>query len=184
VDGRWPHLSAKTLRKVNAKMAVRHRDVVDYWSAREDECGLGVDWADACNRCWRCGREAKLELCHIVPDSRGGLREPSNLVLLCKRCHREAPNVSDPQYMWMWLRATCVPFYDTFWLMRAVDQYVVIFGKTPFEGMDGAAVSVEEMKSLFCQMLREAVVHFGEGHLNPVTVACVIHQVEQGLQAR
>lgn len=62
------NLSAETLRKVNAKMAVRHRDVVDYWSAREDECGLGVDWADAGNR-----------------------------------CHREAPNVSDPRYMWMWI---------------------------------------------------------------------------------
>lgn len=68
--------------------------------------------------------------------------------------------------------------------MRAVDQYVVPFGKAPFEGMDEAAVSVEEMKSLFYQMLREAAVHFGEGHLNAVTVACVIHQVEQVLQAK
>lgn len=90
------NLSAETLRKVNAKMAVRHRDVVDYWSAREDECGLGVDWADARNRCWRCAREARLELCHIVPASRDGLRKSSNLVLLCKRCHKEAMNVSDP----------------------------------------------------------------------------------------
>jgi 5-methylcytosine-specific restriction endonuclease McrA len=65
-------------------------------SAREDECGLGVDWADARNRCWRCGREARLELCHIVPASRDGLRKSSNLVLLCKRCHKEAMNVSDP----------------------------------------------------------------------------------------
>jgi len=86
--------------------------------------------------------------------------------------------------MWMWLRATCVPFYDTFWLVRTADQYVTLFGKAPFEGVDVAAVPAEEMKSLFRQMLRRTVVHFGEGHPNPVTVACVIHQVEQILQAK
>ncbi len=178
------NLSAKALSEVNPNMAIENRDVVDYWSAREDECGLGVDWADADKRCWRCGCEAELELCHIVPDSRGGLREPSNLVLLCNRCHREAPNVSDPRYMWVWLRATCEPFYDTLWFMRAMDQYVAMFGKAPFEGMDEAAIPADEIKSLFRQVLRETVVHFGEGHLNPVTVACVMHQVEQILQAK
>lgn len=178
------NLSAETWSEVSSSMKVAHRDVVDYWSAREDECGLGVDWADAEKRCWRCGYEGELELCHIVPDARGGTREPSNMVLLCNRCHREAPNVSDPRYMWMWLRATCVPFYDTFWLVRAAEQYVTLFGKAPFERVDAAAVPVEEMEPLFRQILRGTVVHFGEGHLNPVTVACVIHQVEQILQAK
>ena len=50
--------------------------------------------------------------------------------------------------------------------------------------VDAAAVPVEEMESLFRKILRGTVKHFGEGHLNPVTVACVIHQVEQILQAK
>src|SRR5262249_7661154 len=67
---------------------------------REDECGLGVDWSEAEERCWRCGYKSSLQKCHIVPDSLGGAARPSNLVLLCCRCHREAPNVADPRFMW------------------------------------------------------------------------------------
>jgi 5-methylcytosine-specific restriction endonuclease McrA len=178
------NLSAETLSEVNSSMEVEHRDVVDYWSAREDDCGLGATWADADRLCWRCGRKAKLQQCHIVPKARGGACEPSNLVLLCNQCHREAPNVSDPRYMWIWLRATSDAFYEVFCFRRAMDQYVAMFGKAPFEGVDAAAAPAEEVKSLFRQMLCGAVKHFGEGHLNPVTVACVIHQVEQVLQAK
>ena len=172
------------MSEVNANMAIENRDVVDYWSAREDDYGLGATWADADKLCWRCGRRAKLQQCHIVPKSRGGACEPSNLVLLCRLCHREAPSVSDPRYMWIWLRATSDAFFEVFRFRRAMDQYVTIFGRAPFEGVDVAAVPVEEMESLLRQILRGTVVHFGEGHLNPVTVACVIHQVEQVLQAK
>jgi len=59
-------------------------EIVDYWKRHEDECGLSVDWAEAHERCWRCGCEKNLERCHIIPDSLGGKDEPSNLVLLCK----------------------------------------------------------------------------------------------------
>lgn len=30
-------------------------EIVDYWTGRQDECGLSVDWAEAHERCWRCG---------------------------------------------------------------------------------------------------------------------------------
>lgn len=87
-------------------MNVTHREIVEYWAARESDAGLGVNWSEAETRCWRCGYEGRLERCHIVPSALGGADEPHNLVLLCKRCHREAPNVADPRYMWIWLRKT------------------------------------------------------------------------------
>lgn len=75
-------------------------EIISYWAKHADECGLNVDWAEAENHCWRCGYERNLERCHIIPDSLGGKDEPSNLVLLCKRCHAEDPNVADPEIMW------------------------------------------------------------------------------------
>jgi 5-methylcytosine-specific restriction endonuclease McrA len=60
--------------------------------------------ADALDRCWRCTDAARLQRCHIVPASQGGQGDPSNMVLLCIRCHRENPNVSDPLLMWRWIR--------------------------------------------------------------------------------
>ena len=78
---------------------------VDYWSKRIDECGLSVDWSEAHTHCWRCGCEKNLERCHIIPDSFGGEDAPHNIVLLCKRCHVDGPNVTDPEIMWDWIRA-------------------------------------------------------------------------------
>lgn len=75
-------------------------EIVDYWFSRVYEGDLSVDASEAHERCWRCGYQTKLERCHIIPHSRGGADEPSNLVLLCKKCHLENPNVSDPEIMW------------------------------------------------------------------------------------
>lgn len=74
-------------------------EIIAYWAKHVDECGLSVDWAEAERHCWRCGYERNLQRCHIIPDSLGGKDEPSNLVLLCKRCHAEGPNVTDPEIM-------------------------------------------------------------------------------------
>ena len=64
-------------------------EIVDYWFSRVYEGDLSVDASEAHERCWRCGYQTKLERCHIIPHSRGGADEPSNLVLLCKKCHLE-----------------------------------------------------------------------------------------------
>ncbi|MEV6238890.1 HNH endonuclease signature motif containing protein [Lentzea sp. NPDC051838] len=75
-------------------------------------------WGEAHDRCWRCGYKSLLEQCLIVPESLGGTDSADNLVLLCGRCRREAPNHQDPQYMWRWLRATRVSSDDTYWTIR------------------------------------------------------------------
>jgi len=33
-----------------------------------------------------------VERCHLVPHALGGADSPANLVLLCGRCHRDAPD--------------------------------------------------------------------------------------------
>jgi len=47
--------------------------------------------------CWN--RARFLEKCHIIPESRGGSSDPKNLLLLCKECHREAPDSINPMFM-------------------------------------------------------------------------------------
>lgn len=104
-----------------------------YWARHTDESGLSVDFAEAHERCWRCGCRRRLERCHIVPDSLGGEDIPANFVILCKRCHLDNPNVADPEIMWDWLRAYSVPLYDTFWDIQGMEEYKKIYGVSVME---------------------------------------------------
>jgi hypothetical protein len=53
---------------------------------------------------WKVWNRAPLlERCHLVPRQLGGSDTPDNLVLLCRACHHDAPDVGDPQYMLDWI---------------------------------------------------------------------------------
>ena len=170
--------------KKKLALGVPHREIVGFWTAHESECGLGVDWAEAKQRCWRCGYRSVLHRCHIVPDSRSGANMPLNLVLLCRRCHREAPNVADARFMWIWIRATCVPFYDTYWTMRGIQEFEQMFGRKPFATPEFNDVAEEQPLALLREELRKASVHFGEGNLNPSTIASIFALIEERITGR
>ncbi len=157
------------------------RDIVDYWAGVEDECGLAVDWAEAHKFCWRCGYKARLQKCHIVPKARGGALVAANLVLLCRRCHREAPNVADPRFMWIWLRATSVPFYETWIWSKALQEFEKMFGRLPFAGQNADELLNCDWKPVAREEWEKTVIHFGEGRLNPATLACVLAATEEKL---
>lgn len=165
-------------------MKTTHHEIAAYWSQVEDECGLSIDWAEAETRCWRCADETNLQRCHIIPRSIGGTEHPSNLVLLCLKCHREAPNVIDTQFMWKWLRAHAVPFYGTYWHQRAVQEFELIFGRKPFTLIDETQVTKEMINEAVEKHIRSAGIHFGEGRLNPSTMAWLLFQAEQELQRK
>lgn len=40
-----------------------------------------------CYKCQYCGREKGLTIDHVIPESKGGLTEPHNLVIACKSCN-------------------------------------------------------------------------------------------------
>lgn len=64
---------------------------------------------ELCAICWRC-YGSRPERCHIVPDSLGGPDIPSNYVLLCNRCHLDAPDVRDPHEMLRWISESDLPW--------------------------------------------------------------------------
>lgn len=148
------------------------KEIIDYWERIQDECGLSVDWAEARERCWRCGYKANLQICHIIPDSLGGKDEPSNLVLLCARCHIDAPNVESKTFMWDWIRANGTPLYDTFWDIRAQKEYEFIYGKSfRQELIDRDILSYYDL-SLFHQLkIGRSIHHFAHPWNNESTDA-------------
>jgi len=157
------------------------KEAVDYWSRRIDECDLSVDWLEADTHCWRCGCEKHLQRCHIIPDSLGGKDEPANIVLLCRRCHAEGPNVTDTEIMWDWIRAYKVAFCDTFWSIGGMQEYQFIYGKRVtaemMEILHAAGISEDDeqvgdlIKVNMQAVMEKASIHFGQPYLNAVTMA-------------
>lgn len=165
-------------KRKNIKTTIKQS--VEYWSKRIDECGLSVDWAEADTHCWRCGCEKNLERCHIIPDSLGGADEPSNIVLLCKRCHIDGPNVKDPEIMWDWIRSYGVPFYDTFWGIIGRKEYEFIYKKSVFQEIKDILDSVgleycddveNKIQEILEEVSSEAGIHFGHPYYNAATLA-------------
>lgn len=86
------------------------KKIVEYWMKVEPSF---VDDPDtpACFACgfdgycgWNTWGAARLEEAHIIAASIGGKVEPENLLLLCKRCHAEAPMTSVPWILLDWVR--------------------------------------------------------------------------------
>jgi hypothetical protein len=90
------------------------RQLLAYWVGRTLP---GTDRAPALDAgepsCFACGWfnedtldplvGSGLERAHAVPRSIGGSNEPSNLALLCKHCHLEAPDTADAAWFWRWI---------------------------------------------------------------------------------
>ncbi len=147
------------------------KDIVKYWAKRIPETELSVDWADADVRCWRCGYLRCLEKCHIVPNALGGHDAPENLVLLCKKCHKEAPNSNDSEFFWDWLKSSATPFYGTFWILKAIEEFESLY-KTNFEkeleSVEG--FTQKDFNDFLEKEIKNTIVHFGESQLNTSTV--------------
>jgi len=165
-------------KRDNIKTTIRQ--AVDYWSKIVDECDLSVDWAEADTHCWRCGCEKNLERCHIILDSLGGEDSPSNIVLLCKRCHIDGPNVTDPEIMWDWIKAYSVPFYNTFWGILGAKEYEFVYGKSVAQEikdiLNSAEIEYNEavekiIKDIQYETMANAGVHFGHPYFNTATMA-------------
>lgn len=151
------------------------KEIVDYWCNRKDETLLSVDWSEAGTRCWRCGYKSNLQRCHIIPDSLGGEDTPSNFVLLCERCHIDAPNVEDKNFMWDWIVANKTPFYDTFFKKRALKEYEFIYNKK-FEDelKERDILSPRDLEVFFNIPIGRSTNHFAHPWENDSTKAGIL----------
>ena len=127
---------------------ISHKKIIDYWINQGiDELDLNFDWSDAHNHCWNCGcknsdsRSKKgmlLERCHIIPHSLGGANTPDNYVLLCKKCHSEAPNINNKTSMWDWIKSNRILFgyTGTYKIMKAFQRLALERNKSVMDLVD------------------------------------------------
>lgn len=102
-------------------------------------------------------------------------------MLLCKRCHAEGPNVTDPEIMWDWIKSYTVTYYGTFWLYHGLREYQFIYKSTMKDDLkeilNQASVSGkedflrEEIKKIIATVDEQASIHFGQSHFNSATIA-------------
>lgn len=85
--------------------------------------------------------------------------------------------------MWIWLRKNHRPFYDTYWTHRGLEEYEKLFDRKLFEGVDPEAGSAELAQTVLKEEMARATIHYGQAHLNPVTMACVMREAELRLLA-
>ena len=109
---------APAMSRVNTKAWITA--CVSHWSRLVPETEVGVDWADAHDRCWRCGSKRSLQRCHIVARQFSGADDYSNIVPLCAECHDEAPDVTDASEIWRWIKETKPTCYETLKAERAL----------------------------------------------------------------
>lgn len=150
--------------------------IVDYWAPRIDECDLSVDWSEAEEYCWNCGSPKDLTRCHIVARSLGGQDIPSNYVILCRKCHEEAPNVDDPRIIWDWLIAHKATFYKTYFIEEGWREYEFIYKRSVGEELSYIAEqSSTQDLDRFQEILKAAVsrstTHWGQYTPNKATIA-------------
>ena len=147
------------------------KDIINYWMQYMDECDLNFDWSEANQVCWRCGYKRKLYRCHIIPDSLGGKDEPNNLVLLCSQCHEEAPNVEDSKFMWDWIKSFHSPLYNTFFKIRALEEYERIYHKSFINELKNRNIVTDHALYKFWNLkVGRTSYHFGHPYENISTI--------------
>lgn len=104
-----------------------------------------------------------LERAHLVPASLGGQSSPSNMVLLCPLCHKDAPDHADPQYMIRWIESR----EDYFgWAFRSLATAINELGGISKE--DAALIiGHPRMDEAFKTAYERATWHFGAGRFTP-----------------
>jgi len=82
------------------------------------------------------------------------------------------------------MRTTCVPFYDLYWTTRGVQEFEKMFGRKPFPSLDFDAVSEKEALEHLREEIKKATIHFGEGRMNPSTIASIFALIEERVTQR
>jgi len=134
---------------------------------------MGCDFDEAHDRCWCCGCKRNTERAHMTPESLGGGNDPDNFVLLCARCHEEAPDVSK-EAMLGWLEREHSVFYGDRWARKAMRGAGLFHVKDDDgEKIDRALKSEPEIINA---MKENVSTHFGIG-LSHGTIVWIIEEI-------
>lgn len=143
------------------------KEIVNYYKDKLSEEDIGVDLKELHKRCWHCGDISKLYRCHIVPSSAGGQDCSNNYVLLCRRCHEQAPNCTDKKIMMSWLKSDSTKIYDLYWGAQICEQYSKIYKLNFIEEYNKRfVINRKLLKNIIYKKFNEIKLHIGSGHIN------------------
>ncbi|KYG76461.1 HNH endonuclease [Roseivirga echinicomitans] len=117
------HLDGSKCNRI--KQLGRKSEIAKHWRESIFKLGLFMDWGEP--SCWACGifdnkhdiqdstlamdeifkvwdKQNYLERCHVIPKSLGGCSCSGNIVLLCKRCHKDNPDTNDLLTFKLWIQ--------------------------------------------------------------------------------
>jgi hypothetical protein len=142
-------------------------------------CGWMAADADAEPVLWRVWDEAFLERCHLVPHALGGPDSPDNLVLLCGRCHSDAPNVGNVEYMLRWIgdreywgSALGHEIEEAIRQAAVTEAQIVHFNNRVTQDPD-------EFESAMGQLMRDFAVPVGRSFSTGTLAACSVEVVRR-----
>lgn len=149
------------------KIETSLKEIVLYYRDILNEEDIGADINELHKRCWHCGDISKLYRCHIVPSSAGGQDIPSNYVLLCRRCHEQAPNCTDKKIMTNWLRSDSTKIYDMYWGTKIYEQFSITYNLNFIvEYSKRFDINSKLLKNIVYKKFNEIKLHIGSGHFN------------------
>lgn len=163
------------------------KECIEYWKKHINESEIGTDWDTADCRCWRCGRQADLQRCHIIPDALGGKDEASNIVLLCDKCHEEGPNVEDSEIMWDWIKAYARPNEHMYLFAQIEREYEYIYKRSLREEVEffSRFLGGEEINKMVALKIldasQHATNHFGKPFLSVMNGVGILRMYFKGL---
>ncbi len=111
---------------LNRKNLGRKSEIAAYWYKNGNESTIPI-FDPGEPSCWACGtydsthdlkdtklplkevfkiwdKQFYLERCHIIPKALGGCNCCANIVLLCKKCHKENPDTKNVEIFKRWLK--------------------------------------------------------------------------------
>ena len=74
-----------------------------------------------------------------------------------------------------------MPFYDTYWTIRGSFEFEQMFGRFPFSSLKLSESQKKLAEKIIREEMEKAAIHFGEGRMNPSTIACIFARVEERL---
>jgi 5-methylcytosine-specific restriction endonuclease McrA len=154
--------------------------LIDFGEPSCFACGWMAANADLEPRIWQVWKHASLQRCHLVPDSLGGPDAPDNLVLLCARCHAEAPDVGDPDYMLRWIET------QESWRQRLAREIGAMLARHEI-GMDEVQrfnqLDAAALRDLTASIMRHWTIAVAGRFSYASLAACAIEMVKRGPDA-
>ncbi|MGM1361116.1 HNH endonuclease signature motif containing protein [Bacillus cereus group sp. BceL297] len=199
------------------KNSITGYEIFEYWKDQMDLNGTPfiVDWGE--KECFACGKfdyfnekdemndseddfksfwnkKTKLEKAHIIPKQFGGTYEPSNIMFLCKKCHKESPDFINKEMFLYWItskRESSACGFDILSIFNELDRIIEVYNKNP--KYDFTELNIEKIANIVSkygpQELKEHAIgklgthgmEFADSSRAAAVVDFAIHKLKEGI---